>query len=152
MMSHLDSVSTSCKGAMLELHFQGEAAVTQLADYSAPPVVEVSLGFQFESLARYNSILAADFWNRIRGAFPLVEEQPPLDPAFETFGSNDGSIPQSRIEFVSGAIQPRFFFVEESNMRLLQFQRDRLHLNWRRTEAGQVYPRYPALREAFEEA
>jgi uncharacterized protein (TIGR04255 family) len=138
----------------LTLHFPGEVPVSgaDLANFGSPPVVEVSLGFQFESTATYNSLIAADFWNRVRQTYPRVEEQPPLEPAFETFGASDGAIPQTRIEFVAGSVQPRFFLMNEKGSELLQFQKDRLHLNWRGFPTNETYPRYPPLRAKFEEA
>jgi uncharacterized protein (TIGR04255 family) len=136
----------------LTLHFDGETAVIELADYAAPPVVEVSLGFQFESLPHYNSVLAAGLWDRLKHQYGQIEEQPPLEPVFETFGSNDGAFPQTRFEFVSGAVQPRYFFINKDSSQLVQLQRDRLHLNWRLSDAASAYPRFPALRANFEEA
>jgi len=137
----------------LTLHFEGEAAIADadLADYGVPPVIEVSLGFQFEAIPTYNSLIAADFWQRVRADYPHVDEQPPFDAAFETFGANDGAIQQQRIEFQPiGVIQPRFLLINESGSELLQFQRDRLHLNWRGFVTKEAYPRYPTLRKRFE--
>lgn len=137
----------------MTLHFKGEAAITDadLADYKVPPVIEVSLGFQFEAITAYNSLLAADFWQRVRATYPQVDEQPPLDAAFETFGANDGAIQQQRIEFQPiGIIQPRFLLSNESGSELLQLQRDRLNFNWRGSLTKEDYPRYPTLRQRFE--
>jgi uncharacterized protein (TIGR04255 family) len=139
----------------LNLHFQDEPPVTDadLTGFDSPPVVEVSLGFQFEASGSYNSFVAADFWQRVRKAYPRMEEQPPLEPGFETFGANDGAIAQNRIEFVPATvISPRFVLINESGSELLQFQRDRLHLNWRGFVTKEAYPRYPQLRDRFREA
>lgn len=137
----------------MKLHFEGQSPITDadLVDYGAPPVVEVTLGFQFEQITGYNSIRAAGFWNILKDEYPNIEEQPPLEPGFETFGANDSAIVATRVElFPASSIQPRFFFANASGSELLQLQRDRLHLNWRGTAAGESYPRYPTLRARFE--
>lgn len=139
----------------MQLHFPDEPPIEDsgLADYAAPPVIEVTLGYQFEPALSYNSLMAADFWDRVSDKYPVVEEHSALDPVFETFGANDGAIPnQVHVEFVSRAPQPRFFFRSERGSELLQFQRDRLHFNWRGFAAEEPYPRYPAVRSRFEEA
>jgi uncharacterized protein (TIGR04255 family) len=122
-----------------------------LPEYSCPPVVEVSVGVQFTGLRRYTSFLAADFYDQVKRDYPLVEEHPPLDPAFETFGGGSGGQPV-RFELVAGPLQPRFFFLSHDSSELLQFQKDRLHYNWRKTAADLTYPRFPTVRSDFGKA
>lgn len=110
------------------------------------------MGLQFEGLVQYNSILAADFWRKVRDQYPHIEEHPPLDPIFETFGANDGAIPQPRIEFLQAVPQPRLFMVSQDGARLVQLQKDRLHFNWRSRATNEPYPRYPRIRGDFEQA
>lgn len=122
-----------------------------LPEYSRPPVVEVSVGIQFTGLRRYTSFLAADLYDEAKRNYPIVEEHAPLDPAFETFGGGSGTAPV-RFELVAGPLQPRFFFLSSDGSELLQFQKDRLHYNWRKTAADLTYPRYPSVRSKLKKA
>jgi uncharacterized protein (TIGR04255 family) len=122
-----------------------------LPEYSRPPVVEVSVGLQFTGLRQYTSLLAVDFYDQVKRDYPNVEEHPPLDPAFEIFGPGS-AIPAARFEIVTGPPQPRFFFLSRDGSELLQFQRDRIHFNWRKVDGKQEYPRYPSVRSNFEKA
>jgi uncharacterized protein (TIGR04255 family) len=135
----------------LALHFAEEQALADadLVDFSTPPVAEVSMGIQFDPLASYTSLHAAGFWERIGDNYPLVEEHPPLDPTFETFGLGDSSTPNGKLRLVTQPLQPRFFFLTNDKNELVQFQRDRLHLNWRKLHHEAEYPRYPTLREKY---
>ena len=129
---------------------QPSTAEGPLPEYDRPPVVETAVGIQFDGLVGYTSLSAADFWADLRHDYPAVEERPPLEPAFETFGPSDSRMAVPRFEMVTGAIQPRFFFVSKDESELVQLQKDRLHYNWRRTEKGETYPRYTHVREQLE--
>lgn len=107
------------------------------------------MGIQFEGLSAYTSIAAASFRDLVVAEFPLVEEQPPLDPVFETFGPSDSKISDQKIQLVTGPISPRFFFLAEGGSELIQLQRDRLYFNWRRTERHEPYPRHEYVRARF---
>lgn len=122
-----------------------------LPEFARPPVVEMSVGIQFTGLSHYTSLIAADFYEQVKRDYPLAEERPPLDPAFETFGL--GAAPASvRFELVTNPMQPRFFFTSKDGSELLQFQKDRLHYNWRKIAGASDYPRYPAVRTRFDKA
>ena len=132
----------------MRLHFpdQESRAVT-LPNFAAPPLVETSLGIQFDGLPKYTSLAAADFLALLEGEFPIVEEHPPLDPTFETFGPADSKLSNPRLEIIQAPISPRFFFVSPERTELVQLQRDRLFFNWRQTERKEIYPRYRYVRE-----
>jgi len=55
-----------------------------------------------------------------------------------------------RIELVQDVQHPRLWFLNEDGSELVQFQRDRLVHNWRRTTPEEPYPHYENLRPAFE--
>lgn len=122
-----------------------------LPDYVSPPVVESSVGIQFDGLTSYHSLHAADFWRAVQADYPVVEEKPPLDPVFETFGPSDGAFPEPQFHVLAGPIQPRFFFIAKDGSELIQLQRDRLFFNWRKTEKANNYPRYPHVRAKLEQ-
>lgn len=138
----------------MALHFENELPATDqhLPDFGAPPVVEMSVGVQFEGLTGYNSLLVGEYRSRVLKDYPVIEEHPPLEPAFETFGSHDSSFVGARVELVTSAIQPRFFMLNDNGSELIQLQRDRLYFNWRRQSIDVPYPRYPYLRGRFQDA
>ena len=137
------------RGTLLKLLFPDQAPTTgqPLPEYENPPVVETSVGIQFDGLDGYRSLHAAKFWDRVRGEYSRLEEFPPLEPVFETFGQSSGQAPQMQMELVQGAIQPRFFFINEGGNQLVQLQADRLFFNWRRVNRAESYPRYAHVRE-----
>jgi uncharacterized protein (TIGR04255 family) len=132
----------------VKLYFSDQEPLPDsLPEYDAPPVVETSVGIQFDGLVNYTSLAAADFRRMVLEQYPGLEEQPPLDPAFETFGPGDSTIAAKRIQLVEAPISPRFFFISADATELLQLQRDRFFFNWRQSEGGEIYPRYSHVRE-----
>ena len=123
-----------------------------LPAFERPPVIEVSVGYLFAGLQSYNSLAVAKLHDVLRPRYPIVEEHAPLEPTFETFGPAEGSTTQIRFEMLERAVRPRFFFVADNQVDLIQIQNDRLHYNWRKTSAEAEYPRYPYIRERFSEA
>lgn len=121
-----------------------------LPEFKSPPLNEVFVGVQFVPAPNYQQILAGEVWNLYKSDFPHVEEQPPLQPNFETFG-----VPQSggvfNFNFVQGATHDRFWFLTEDKQELIQFQPDRLIHNWRKVEGGErEYPRFETMIAKFE--
>src|SRR5690606_13076651 len=47
---------------------------------------------------------------------------------------------------------PRFWFIDQSNTRLVQVQKNRLVVNWRQADTNAGYPRYTTLRNDLVEA
>ncbi|HEY5336937.1 MAG TPA: TIGR04255 family protein [Rhizomicrobium sp.] len=120
-----------------------------LPDYKRPPLNEVVLGVQFEQPHRYQQIRAGEVWALYRTEYPNVEEQPPLPPAFETFGGRPSTMFQFGI--MTGAGHNRFWFLSPTKDELLQFQADRLLHNWRKVEDGSnPYPRFESMIEKFQ--
>jgi uncharacterized protein (TIGR04255 family) len=121
-----------------------------LPDYTAPPVTEVVLGVQFDSLDRLKAPHLGLVWDEFKERFPEIEEHPPLDPVFETFPEGAGAT-MARVQFqlLTALPTPRIFFVSEKRTELLQVQRDRFLHNWRKTSDGDAYPRFERLFETF---
>lgn len=119
-----------------------------LPDYGAPPLNELVLGVQFAPIPGYSTVDAGAIWDLFRSEFPVVQEQPPLAPQFETFGG--GPSPGVQIQFGPMIGPMRLWFVTEQGDHLLQFQPDRLLLNWRQNGEG-TYPRYEQIATAFQE-
>jgi uncharacterized protein (TIGR04255 family) len=123
----------------------------RLPDYERPPVVESSVGIQFDGLTNYHSLDAGSFWQRIKDDFPTIEEMPPLEPAFETFGPSNGTFRQAQFQILPAPIQPRFCFISKNGAELVQLQKDRLFFNWRKNENADRYPRYPHVKDRLRE-
>jgi uncharacterized protein (TIGR04255 family) len=113
------------------------------------PLVEVALSVQFQPLQMFTSAHAGEFWQIIKPDFLLTQEQPPLAPIGEFFGQVSGfpNFPQFAIQM--GGIGIRNWFSTADGTYLLQLQRDRFALNWRKTPSNPDYPRYPVIREKF---
>ncbi|QLC25668.1 TIGR04255 family protein [Parasphingopyxis algicola] len=136
----------------MKLKFPDEASAPTdaLPEYESPPVVETSIGVQFEGLEGFQSLHAASFWERIRDKYVRLEERPPLDPAFETFGPRSAPLGVPELQMIQAPIQPRFFFISEDDSELVQLQKDRLFFNWRKRPGAEEYPRYVHVREKIE--
>ena len=137
---------------LLRLKFPDEASppAGALPEYGNPPVVETSLGIQFEGLEGFQSLHVASFWDRVRDEFPRLEEHPPLEPAFETFGPRSAPLGAPEFQIIKAPIQPRFMFVGKDDSELVQLQKDRLFFNWRKRPGAETYPRYSSIRPKLE--
>jgi uncharacterized protein (TIGR04255 family) len=123
-----------------------------LPDFGAPPVTEVALGVQFNTLDRLLAPHLGVIWSEFKDQFPEVEEHPPLDPVFETFADKGSRMPVPRLhlELLTTIPTPRVFFINRQKTELLQVQRDRFHHNWRKVGEGDAYPRFERMLETFE--
>jgi uncharacterized protein (TIGR04255 family) len=109
---------------------------------------EVVLGVQFGTPKGYQQIYAGEVWNLFRAEFPKVEEQPPLAPAFETFGLPTKG--RQQIELIRGTSHDRFWFLRSDGDQLIQFQQDRLLHNWRKIgDETNEYPRFELMVTRF---
>jgi uncharacterized protein (TIGR04255 family) len=117
----------------------GDAAVT----FDRPPLAEVAIGVQFRPLTSLRAIHLGVLWERWREDFPVLEEQPPLEPTFEQKGPVLGT--QVQLSFGPPPMM-RYWFLNADGSYLLQIQRDRLILNWRKISPSDPYPRYGTLR------
>ena len=121
-----------------------------LPNFSQPPVHEVLLAVQFDALTEFHSYHVGKLWDRVRDRYPNVQEQPPLNVQFETFGVAEPAAPAGAIEIQALLSPPmvRYWF-EAGEDRLMQVQQDRLIHNWRKGEGQQEYPRYEKVLEEF---
>jgi uncharacterized protein (TIGR04255 family) len=123
-----------------------------LADFSSPPVTEVALGVQFNSLERFLSPYLGLVWDEFKNEFPLVEEQPYFPPVFETFGTAAPfQIPSFNLQLVAKPEMTRVLFQNPGKTQLLQVQRDRFLHNWRKVGEGEDYPRFERMIQTFED-
>ena len=119
-----------------------------LPDFDSPPLEEVVLGVQFAALKNYTSVVAHDVWALFKEKYPDVQEHPALHPFFETFGGTSGF--QANLQFrIGNPIRGRLWFVSPDKNHLIQFQEDRLLLNWRR-EKDSEYPHFENIADTFQ--
>lgn len=109
---------------------------TDLPSFERPPVVEVVLGLMFQPLP-LGAVGLARLQEKWLADYPRLEEHPAIPPA----------APPGFFIDMGGAPQLRLWFINDSNGRIIQIQKDRMILNWRWSEQSGDYPRYEALRE-----
>ncbi len=127
----------------------GSANGQALPDFSDPPVAEVALSVQFEPLSAFRAAHIGLFWSQLREKFPKTQEQIPIAPVVERFG---GRTPvQPMVQFFSGGVLPRIWFLNSDETELVQLQTDRLIYNWRKQRGTAPYPRYRNLREKLQQ-
>ncbi len=121
-----------------------------LPDFAAPPLTEVAISLQFDTLSNYSAVWAGPLWQMFRTQFPRVQEQLPLAPAFETFGGG-AAIPAINFSIMGSPIQTRLWFLNDDDTELLQFQNDRFGRNWRKQPPlDNSYPRFESMIADFE--
>ena len=101
------------------------------AEFEAPPVVEVALGVVFEpAFLDLPKIIA--FWHERLSGYPRFQIQPAIaeGPAILS------SVPPIRC-----------WFMDPSQVRLVQLQHDRLVFNWRKADSTTEYPHFSPVCE-----
>lgn len=113
-----------------------------LPDYSLPPVNEVVLGVQFDTLERFTAVHPGLFWQRIRETYPVFSAQPPLATVTESF--EGPTQPQIGMQATLSQIPPlpRCWFLDKSENHLVQVQSERFVHNWKKVTGTENYPHY----------
>jgi uncharacterized protein (TIGR04255 family) len=121
-----------------------------LPEFDNPPVSEVVLSVEFLPIEHWRSPHAGLYWSLISGEYPETEVQPPLPSQIEKFGEANWQRPEVQIQFANPDVN-RFWFVAKPGTRLIQIQRDRFIVNWRKVLGNEPYPRYEKeMRPRFE--
>lgn len=115
-----------------------------LPDFERPPLSEVVLGIQISPPDAPFSLYAGKVADLYVSDFPKIEEQAELRPYFETFGSQ---VPKQKQLRSSRNASPhgRLLMASQDGSRLIQFQHDRLIINWRHRGAQSIYPRFESI-------
>jgi uncharacterized protein (TIGR04255 family) len=119
-----------------------------LPEFDRPPVAEVALGVQFQTLPSLRAAHLGLLWERYKDEYPGLEEHPPLDSAIEQFDTISVE-PVLDVRVLDAPLVPRCWFLAPARDRLIQVQQDRFTHNWRRVASAANYPRYETLRGAF---
>jgi uncharacterized protein (TIGR04255 family) len=121
-----------------------------LPEFESPPLNEVVIGVQFEPPQKYQKIFAKEVWDIFREEYPKLQEQPPLPPSFETFGSpHSFGNRAAAFSLSTQAPHDRFWFLRTEEDELIQFQQDRFLHNWRVHNQAQRYPRFESIAGKF---
>lgn len=118
---------------------------SNLPNFREPPVVEVAIGVQFDTLENFYIPHVGLLWDRLdRRRFPTCEE---LGPIFTP------SEKEPMVVFEDKPPMPRIWFVSADKDMIVQFQRDRFNYNWRKHTADSIldktYPRYGCVKKEF---
>ena len=126
-----------------------EHSVSELASFRQPPLREVALTVQFESLDMLTSAHVGLFWQEVRESFPRIQESVALPATpIERKGSRPTNL---RVELLKEPPLTRTQFVDAHDREFVQIQHDRFIRNWRKGDENDVYPRYEKhIRPRFE--
>lgn len=113
--------------------------------FDAPPVVEVSISVLFAPLLGLRAVHLGLLAQRWQESYPRTEEYEPLPPLQESTAGH-GAAPSFTLSIEQSPL-PRTWFIDPTEEYVVQVQRDRLVLNWRRR--GEDYPHYAQLRPRF---
>ena len=120
-----------------------------LPDFTSPPVVEVALSVQFNSIEKFRTTHIGLLWERFRKEFPLIEEHAPRESVIEQFERTLVQLPELKVEVMNLPPVPRVWFLNEMGTELVQIQQDRFVHNWRKRGAKEEYPRYESIKNTF---
>lgn len=108
-----------------------------------PPVVEVVCGIQFKASVPMSSANFAEFWREVKSEFPRTEDKPPLP----TMQENERAPQLDPFIVQADDPTPRVWFIDTADTHLLQIQRDRFLLNWKKVD--EEYPRFKTVYQKF---
>ena len=125
-----------------------------LPEFEEPPVVEVAISIQFKALESLRTPQFGLLWSVFRAeGYSRIEEHGELEQAFEEFEVSSFPKVGVRVQaFDDAPPPPRVWFLNEPKNELIQVQRDRLIVNWRRGAHSIPYPRYTHIIERFRSA
>lgn len=120
-----------------------------LPNFENPPLTEVAISIQFDSLPLLQAPQIGLLWSKFRSRFPQTEQHIPLDPYIEKFDQDSKQTIQ--LEFSNVPPVPRCWFLNEKGSELIQVQLNRFTRNWRKVNNEDEYPRYEYVRNQFAE-
>jgi uncharacterized protein (TIGR04255 family) len=110
---------------------------------------EVVVGVQFDPIDGLQSRHYFDVYQLFAEDLPVVSEHAPLDPKYETFGTGLRN-PALSVSLAPPVSHPRMWLASDVGDHLVQFQPDRLLLNWRKRNEDQQYPHFEGIVELYE--
>jgi uncharacterized protein (TIGR04255 family) len=128
--------------SMPERRIMGE---TSLINYENPPLIEVVCGIMFKPITTLLTPHFGVLWERFKSEYPNCREVAPLTAVIEQFGSER----EVAIGFTDVPPLPRIWFIHKEENGIIQVQRDRFIINWRKVRAEDEYPRYHHVNNLF---
>jgi uncharacterized protein (TIGR04255 family) len=115
-----------------------------LPEFEQPPVSEVAISVDFAPLDGWLPAHAGLYWALIQKQYPKSETHHEASSVIEQFGDNFFQPQMPRVELVGSdeLRNIRHWFLNETKTELIQVQRDRFIINWRKLADGGPYPRY----------
>ena len=103
--------------------------------FKNPPINELAIGVYFDPpLIPFRSEHIGLLWSRLRSEFPKVEQRDPL-----SMGVHGNVVPPAAVGD-RYPFMPRFWFVSDDEVNLIQVQNNAYFLNWRKRE--KEYPHF----------
>lgn len=123
--------------------------LTNYPEYENPPVTEVVCGVLFKPLSSLLTPHVGLLWEKFKQDYPLCQEVPPLAPSIEVF---EETPERAEITLALSGIPPlpRVWFIDPRNNGIIQIQRDRFLLNWKKNRLEDEYPRYHRVFQLFQ--
>lgn len=118
-------------------------------EFKRPPLVEVLLAVSFSPIEELDCRHIADLYKVFSENYPEYLEKPPLDPVFEVFSRSGVAAHNVSLQLIQQLPLPRIWMMDARGEQLIQFQKDRVVLNWKKSPGAGAYPRYDAIRENF---
>ena len=118
------------------------SAAPALPSYKHPPVVEVSFGIVFQRLDKMQNRHMGQFWTEQRAQYPTTADLSPVIDANELVAQ--------RLVVMDMPPLRRLMCFSEDKQYVGQVQDSRVHLNWRKVQPADEYPRYEAVRDRFD--
>jgi uncharacterized protein (TIGR04255 family) len=104
-------------------------------EYKNPPLNEVVFGITFNPLVKMKAAYIGLFWETIKKEFPKCEQAAIIGPIDEI------------VEPETGLPLPRTWFINNADDHLLQIQKNKFFLNWRKRE--KIYPHFDEISKIF---
>jgi len=113
-----------------------------LPSYKHPPVIEVSFGAIFQRLDGFQTRHFGQFWAEQRADYPVTSDISPLVDVTD--------LEAQRLVIMNLPPLRRMMCFSENQQFVAQIQDSRLHLNWRKVQPQDEYPRYDVVHIRFE--
>ncbi|MBL4865288.1 MAG: TIGR04255 family protein [Pseudomonadales bacterium] len=119
----------------------------QQPSFKNPPLVEVAISIQFNPIPNFHVGFIGLLWGKYKDRYPLVEHKDPVVHSVEKTGLvNRATNAPPTVHFSSEPTIPRIMFMDQDQGNFVQFQKDRLIVNWRKHSEDSKYPRYSTMR------
>jgi len=113
--------------------------------FDRPPIDEVAFSIQFKPLEGLLVPYYGLLWDHFRADYPACEDVAPLLSLAE---GPDGAV-QEEPQFDVASLIPRVWFLQPDGPGLIQVQRNRFIVNWRRRQPEDKYPGFPNILRRF---